>query len=208
MASTDLIFNGLWHLAGETVAATIAGLDCGNFAVAADGSITVPLQSDAGGLLTADYIISQDGIAPGVEQNTSIRIYDGSTHVTVTVPVTIGAPYTSRGQTLRPATEADIKSRTGAALGKVRRGSLLAALLSNTSAVGFGTDFANLDDAQLTTGTGDTAMPQTSMFSGVFRNQTLKDDYGFDTMVAWEISRPWPCTIAAVSVFLDAVDDE
>lgn len=207
MADTDLTFNGFWHLAGETVTAVIAGLDCGDFTVAADGSIVVPLQSDAGGLLTADYIIAQDGVTPGAEQNMQINISNGSTHDVVTVPVVIGKTYTSQGQTLRPATEADVKSRTGAALGKIRRGSMLTALLSNAQGVCFGTDFNHLDPAVLSSGTGDNVMPQNQMFSGVYRNQTLKDDYGFDSMICWELTRPWPCTVNAVSVFLEAQDD-
>lgn len=204
MAASDLIFSGLWHLAGETVGATICGLDCGDFLVTTTGTITVPLQSDADQLLTAAYIISKDGITPDAEQNTRISIASGGVHVTVVVPVTIGFTYISQGQCLRPASAQDIGSREGAALGKTRRQHSASFLLSNAIGLAVGTSFSKLDFPEMVNPDIPVALPQDQMFNGVLWMPAIEDSYTFDSKLAWQVSRPWPCTVEATSSFLAA----
>jgi hypothetical protein len=43
------------------------------------------------------------------------------------------------------------------------------------------------------------------MFSGV-HSDTLKDDYSYDSMMCWRVSRPWPANLAALEGFLQTQD--
>ena len=56
----DVIFYGLYYLAGETISVWLGGVDCGDYVVAANGSITMPLGA-GGGVLTAGYLQSLTG---------------------------------------------------------------------------------------------------------------------------------------------------
>lgn len=203
MADTDLVFNGLWYMAGQEIAVTLCGIDCGDFTVDADGNVTVPLESDADEILTAAYIIAQDGITPGAEQNVNLRIFDGSGHVVVVVPATFGFAYSSQGQLLRPATAQDVHSSQGAGLGLTRRAHQFAMLLYNTLSISVGTDFASLDNIDLVNPDSPDPLPDNELFSGVVWD-TVVDGYSFNSMLAWSIDRPAPCTIAAASLFLAA----
>lgn len=203
MASdTQLTLYGLWHLAGQTVQASIGGLDCGDYVVAADGSITVPFGSDDQGLMTPQYLASLDGYEG--EQATPIKLYVDDTLQTITVPVVIGLGYTSDGQTLRPVNPNDLMLRTHG-LGKLRRAHYYSVLLHNAVEISFGTDFSSLDPALLTTTDGETANPHTSLYSGVYRG-TLTDQSGYDSMLAWRVDRPWPATVCATGTILVAGD--
>ena len=126
-----------------------------------------------------------------------------SVATTVTIPVVIGLGYTTQGQRLRPATAADIKSQIGDALGKNRRTEIAALLLSNTVGLNVGTSFNALEAQVLPGADGETPLPATSMFTGVAR-LNLTDNYSYDSMFCWQVSRPWPCTVCATSSFLHA----
>ncbi len=190
---------GFWYLVDQTVAVQIAGLDCGNYVVSfTDGSIIVPFGSDAGGLMTATYLA---GLPTYVgEQAANISFVLDTITTTVTVPVVVGPVFTTQGQRLRAATAEDTKSPIGAATGKLRRTDIATVLLSNTVGVSVGTNFATLEAMVLPGTDGETAVPATSMFTGVARIN-LTDDYTYDSMFCWEVSRPWPCTVCATSSF-------
>src|SRR6185312_4003026 len=111
MSDVSIAFYGLYHLSGETVSAWVGGLDCGDYVVDSLGAIYVPLASDAGGLLTAAYIVSLDGYTG--ENQVTITFDAGTGAANYTIPVVIGAPYTSQGQAMRPQLEADVKSPEG-----------------------------------------------------------------------------------------------
>ena len=203
---TGLQFYGMWYLAGQTVSAQIAGLDCGDYVVsnASDstyGSIVVPFGSDVGGLMTAAYLATLPAYVG--ESAVTLTYTLNSVATTVTIPVVIGLGYTTQGQRLRPATAADIKSQIGDALGKNRRTEIAALLLSNTIGLNVGTSFNALEAQVLPGADGETPLPATSMFTGVAR-LNLTDNYSYDSMFCWQVSRPWPCTVCATSSFLHA----
>lgn len=203
-----ITFYGLWHLIVEEVTVTILGLDCGEYTVANDGSIQVPYAADAGGLLTPDYLILNTNVLTGVENNVTFSVYNGATTVPVTVPVVIGVNYTTQGQVLRPDLAADLRSPLGPGLGKTRRGHMLAAFVQDAIAIKWGTDFSEtaplgtLTPATFRDANGVTERDEDDPFSGVYWG-TLKDNYGFDSMLAWQVDGPYPCTICSVSIFLD-----
>lgn len=197
---TSLTFYGLWYLAGQNVTVSIAGLDCGDYTVnSTTGAITVPFGSDAGGLMTAAYLPSISPYSNAQAVTFSYLLND--VMVTVTIPVTIGIVYQTKGQRLRAATAEEIKSPVGAALGKVRRTEIASFLLSNTGGLAVGTSFALLDDVLLPDTDGVTPIAATGLFTGVTRIN-LTDGNSYDSMVCWKIGRPWPCTICATSSFV------
>lgn len=180
-----LTINGLWHLNGETVQVYADGLDCGDRGtgstgytdfVVSDGSVFVPYGDSVSagcgrGLFTAAFAATAD--------------------------IVVGFTYNSDGQTVRPISPQDSGARNGPALGKTRRNHRYSALLSNTLGVSFGSTFSTLRAAQLRKANGDLIDPLT-MFSGV-HSDTIDDNYSYDGMLAWRISRPWPANIVAIS---------
>ncbi len=195
-------FYGFWYLAGQTVSAQIAGLDCGDYVVdTTTGSIIVPFGSDIGGLMTGAYLASLPTFVG--EQGVTFSFTLNNVLTTVTVPVVIGLAYTTQGQRLRPATAEDIKSPVGAALGKLRRSEIATVLLSNTIGLSVGTEFTDLQAMVLPGSDGETPLPATEMFTGVVKIN-LTDDHTYDSMFCWEVTRPWPCTVCATSSWLHA----
>lgn len=202
-SDTEIKFYGLSHLTGQTAQACIGGIDCGDYTVDADGAITVPFGADDTGLMTAAYLATLDGFDG--EQATDITYYLNGVLTTVTVSVVIGRGYTSRGQLLRPATQADLHSPTGPALGKMRRSHRAALLFQNTGigSLSIGTDFAGtMYDVSFLDDNTQAAVPASEMFSGVLWTP-LEDGYSFNSMLCWESTRPLPVTICAASVFLE-----
>jgi hypothetical protein len=201
MASdTSITFYGLPHLTGSIVQACVGGLDCGDYTVSEEGSVTVPFGSDAQGLMTPQYLVSLDGYEG--EQATPIRLYVDDEQITIVVPVVVGVGYQSDGQILRPAARGDLARRTDA-IGKVRRAHEFAVLLDNVGAISFGTDFSTIDAAEFKTADGETDLPSTTLYSGVYRG-ILTDEYGYDSMLCWRVDRPWPATVCAAGVYLVA----
>lgn len=176
----------------------------GDYTVDTDGSITVTFGSDDDGVMTASYLASLDGYAG--EQAATCSFYLNDVLTTVTVPVVIGQGYTSEGQTLRPATQNDLQSPSGAGLGKTRRAHWFAALLNNTHGVKFGTDFSNtLVTARLAGADGETLLTALQLYSDVYVS-TLNDDYSQDSMITWYIARPYPVTVCSISAFLHGAE--
>ncbi len=205
---TGLTFYGMNNLVGVTVAAFICGLDCGDYVVAENGSIAVPYQSDPDGLFTAAYVVNLANNPPG-------NIADwgwGQSAVTVeissvsyTIPVAIGAVYTSQGQVVRP--DQMHQGQKGEGLAKQRRVHMFGAKLVNavTSSISFGSDFSTTLSPVFLPGDGRDAYTQVTLFNGVYWN-TLNCNSDFEGMLAWEISRPFPCTIASVNSFMNMED--
>jgi hypothetical protein len=202
---TTLTLYGFWHLEGETVRCSILGIDLGTAVIQANGSGTWTYGSDAGGLLTPAYLRANTNALTGVEQNATFTVVDAVGPVAVTVPVVVGIDYTTQGQLLRPDVAADIHSPLGPGLGKTRRGHMFAVLVQNAVKISFGTDFSSsstLTPATFTTADGFTARAEDSPYTGVYWS-TLKDGYGFESMLCWQVNRPYACTICSASVFLD-----
>lgn len=201
-------FYGMTDIVGSTVTAFLTGLDCGDYLVASDGSITVPFRSDPDGLFTIARIQAQDhsDVASGWGVlATKIDVYVGGATHTYTVPCAIGFSYVSEGQVLRPAAESEIKSPQGSGLGKRRRNHQFAALVTNTVGTSFGTTFTNVTAANFTDAAG-TSLDRSIMFSGVYWD-TVVDDYSFDGMLCWSTTRPYPTTIVSLTGFMQTQEN-
>lgn len=120
------------------------------------------------------------------------------------VPAAIGYGYASQGQILRPIHPQEAGAANGPALGKTRRSHQLAALLQQTQGISFGTDFTKVHTAELKT-KGGTNYALTALYSGV-QWGALEDDYSFDSMVCWQVTRPYPATVCALGPFLHTQD--
>lgn len=203
-AATDLTFTGLSHMANQVVEVMIAGLDCGAFTVSATGTIVVPLSSNpylSGAYLQAVDVGPWDKITYG-DATSSITVQvAGSGIATVYVPVTIGFPYLSFGQKLRPTSESQTKSQAGGATGKLRRVWSYAALLTHSQGVSFGTNPSALTAAPFRFNDG-TAFPNNVLFDGVVYD-TLKDSDSFDGMVCWSIPGPYPFIMMSLTSFVE-----
>lgn len=212
MADTLTIY-GLQSKVGKTVQANIAGLDCGTYTVASDGTISVPYYSDPDRLLTADYLASASTDAPAQGWGPtacSFWVYPSDSTLTkVTVSVSVGIPYQTRGQRVRPDAQDDAKAQQGSALGVTRRAYQFAALIvaGVNDDLAFGTTFDNartvsfkqLDANGAMT---DTPLDHATIFSGVHWS-ALDDAHTFNGQLYWQTSAPQPLVIASVSTFLD-----
>lgn len=176
--------NGLWHLNGYTVMAYIGGLDCGDYVVNS-GSINIPLQGDPKGLLTADFI--------------------NNSFATGGLDMLVGFDFTSQGQLVRPATMQESGARNGPALGKTRRTHIGALLFQDAAGVSIGTDFTKLRPCLFKSSGSSVALTPFQMFSGVFQ-MPIDDNYSYDSMLAWQVSRGQPCTVVAYQGFLQTQD--
>lgn len=200
---TGIRFYGLVHLIGETVQAHICGLDCGDYTVEADGSILVSFESDADGLLTPQYLYDRSDLSSTFyphELSVTVRFVMSDDLVTMKIPAVIGQKYTSEGQGLRPLLPNDLSIRVNG-LGKTRRSHEFAVLLHDTHEIQFGTGTSNLEEAIITGADGETAIPSSDLYSGVYRG-VLTDEYGYDSMVYWRVDRPYPAVVCAVSSYL------
>lgn len=130
-----------------------------------------------------------------------------STISNYTVPAIVGFDYssTTQGQMLRPGTPQDAGAANGPPMGKVRRNHQFAALLRNSQAVSFGTVFGSNMHAAAFTSPGGTPYTVTQLFSGTYWD-TIDDDYGFDGMLAWQSTGPYPLMVVSVSGFINTQD--
>ncbi len=191
----DLQIWGLYHLIGSTVQVAILGLDLGDFVVATDGSVTVSLVDTVSQTASwsAAELIAADGANGGAAVQTSVSIV-------------AGVAYVSQGQRLRAAAAADSKTPTGESLGMTRRADQYAVLFQNTVALRVGTMLTPtpLGNMVMTTfrDAGGTPLADGVAFSGVYQD-SLVNDYSFDSMFCWQIDRPYPCTIVSATSFIE-----
>jgi hypothetical protein len=191
-----LTLHGLWHLNGKTVQVFAGGLDCGD-----RGTASTPLQDFvvADGSVFVPYGDGVDaGCGAGKFTSSFVDSFAGA------MPIVVGFTYDSDGQLVRPLTPADTGARNGPALGKSRRGHRYSMLLNNAKGLSVGTSFDALDPLQFTT-PGGNPLGALDLFNGVF-SDVLQDDYSYDGMVCWRVSRPYPANVIAVSNFLQTQD--
>ena len=124
-------------------------------------------------------------------------------------PTVVGKGYASQGQILRKVDPQEAGSRIGPAFGVTRRTHYWTALLHNTIQMQYGVDFgASLTCMTLKDGqdgnVGNQLMP-TELFEGFVR-YPLKDGYSYDSMLSWQITRPFPATVIAVGGMLETND--
>jgi hypothetical protein len=184
----SLTINGLWHLNGKTVQIFAGGLDLGDRGrgpasftdfVVANGSVTVPygdsISAGPGrGLFTSDF-----AAALPLSQ------------------IVVGFTYNSDGQLVRPVAVADTGARQGPALGELRRIHRFSMLLSNTIGLSFGTSFTNMLPVALE-GPDGTSYTPLQPYSGVAQDSS-QDDYSYDGMMCWRVSRPFPANVVAIA---------
>lgn len=184
---TQCTFNGLWHLNGKTVTVFAGGLDCGDVTVS-NGQAVVTFGDGVGagpgsGLFTQDYVASFGAGA---------------------MPCAIGFTYTSQGQMLRPAVQAESGTNFGPGFAKIRRAHDYGIMLVNSKGVSVGTSFDNLNAAQIRSPGGNDLSPLT-LYTGTHWD-TLNDDYSLDSMLCWQVTRPYPCNVAVLGGFLATQD--
>lgn len=132
----------------------------------------------------------------------------GSTTSTTVVSTgaTMGKVYTSQGQTLRPGLPQDAGAANGPALGKTRRTHMYSALLANavTGSMSIGTTAANVKTINFKS-PGQIPYDHQTFFNGV-QWAPLNDTYSFDSMLLWEITRPYPLTVVSLGAFIETQD--
>lgn len=178
-----LTLNGLWHLNGKTVTAWIAGLDCGDYAVSS-GSVTGPYG---------------DGVSAG----TGAGLFTAAAFAANPTAL-VGFTFTSDGQCVRPNAPAESGARNGPGFGKKRRSMQYAAQLEGAQGLSFGTTFAKLLPALFKQPNG-TAYLINQAFTGIHWD-TLADDYSYDSMLCWRVTRPYPANVVAAGAFLQTMD--
>ena len=177
-------FYGYEYLNDQTVTVYAGGLDCGDYVVA-DGKVVVPFGN---------------GVTGGTGGGKFTEAF-----LTDDVLVIIGYSYTSRGQRLRPMAREDTGTQYGLfALGKTRRAHNYATMLKGSKGLSVGTDFDHLRTCQFSTPGGRRLGPL-EFFSGIWRD-TLDDDFSYDSMLCWQVSRPYPVTMMALGAFLRTQD--
>ena len=210
MATTDVVFSGLYHAVGLTASVSVCGLDCGDYVVSPTGTVTVPINSDPDKNFNGAYLSPLD-VGPfdkttWGDQTTRIDLSNGSGAIqTVYVPVVIGFTYPSYGGVLSAIGEDQTKTPQGPAVGKTRRAHWVGALLRNTQGISFGTDTGTWYPAVLTTDNSNapgSALPKNTLFSGVY-SAPLADAAGFGSFVGWGVNRPYACSVVALNAFLE-----
>ncbi len=218
--STQLQIWGLGHFRfsgmSTTVSVTVLGVDCGDFTVAAGGSVTIALTGGAAvsgnaGVVSLAALVAADALY-SIEQSTPAQVVVAGVTTNINIPIVIGHPYVAQGQRLRPATADDGKSLQGPLLGKRRRSAQFAALVQDAVVVSFGTLLTPtpsgnmISSTMLDGGATGSALAQGVGYTGVFR-QTLVDDSTFDGALCWQVDRPYPFVICAINQFVVASEN-
>lgn len=139
-----------------------------------------------------------------VKNVSAVVPYDCGGGNTVVVPTAIGNTYTSQCQIVRPVAPNEAGTQLGPAVGNTRRSHQFTALLLNTQAISFGTEFANLRPIEFRT-PGGTAYMALELFSGTHEG-TIEDNYSYDSMICWSVTRPFPACVLAIGGFLKGQD--
>ena len=203
ISNTAVTFYGLTYLNGRTVSVFAAGLDCGDYLVE-NGQVSVPLGTlDAISGYTFD--VPQFKILQPLAstfENLSVTVVGSG--VQYLIPAVIGFNYQSQGQLCRPMLPADTGARNGPGFGKKRRTARYAIDTADSLGMQIGTDFDNMLPIPTTTPSGNN-LPYLTMGNGI-RRETLKNDFSFDSMLAWQSTRPFPATVTALGGFISTED--
>src|SRR5579859_303583 len=121
------------------------------------------------------------------------------------VPVAIGYGYPSQGQILRAINPQEAGAANGPALAKTRRSHMFGSLLFETQGIEFGTDFSHMRPALFRDTNDETEIPLTLLYSNVHWD-SLDDTYSFDSMLCWQVTRPYPATVCSLGAFIHSQD--
>lgn len=194
-----LIIGGLGEHRNKRVTAWIGGIDCGEFTVI-NSTITVPYGSDEEGLLTYEYIhnLHTSGTDFG---DLAVTIDSGM----LSIPMVIGYTYSSEGQLLPPVAPERAGAANGPAFAKRQRGHGYGILLKNSQGVEIGTDFEHQIKPCLFRKKNQSAYAKNELFSGVHED-TLSDNYSFQSKLCWRTNRPYPTNVLALGGFIHTQD--
>jgi len=191
-----VILNGLWHLNDKTVQVFAGGLDCGDLGdystspsdfLVTNGSCFVPFG---------------DGVTAGAGRGLFTQTFLASLSLS---QIVVGFTYNSDGQITRRNEPAETGARNGPAFGKKRRVHRYAMLLANTRGLSVGTVFSGVKAALFRQADDVTQIGTLDAFSGVHQD-SCNDDYSYDGMVCWRVSRPFPATVITVAGNLTTQD--
>ncbi len=128
----------------------------------------------------------------------------GNLRTYIRIPSIIGYTFTSRGQILRPDAGNDAGARNGPAFGKTRRLHEFSAYVLRTRGISFGIDFGDSlrpGDVRVEARELEPGELYTGLIDG-----TMDCAYDTEGKLAWEITRPYPATVTAVSGYLHTQD--
>lgn len=192
--SGGIRFHGLHLYDGKTVTVYAAGLDLGDHVVTS-GYVDVLFGSaDPDNILTLRYLTELQGLQQDYGQ-LAVPLDNGSP-----IPALVGFAHTSEGQLLRPLAPDATGSQTGPALGKLRRQQQWAGLFLNTRGLYIGTTFDNVRKV-IFRNDNESSLSPTELFSGAMY-ANLDDAQTLDSMLCWEVTRPFPANIIALGGFI------
>lgn len=146
----------------------------------------------------------------GISSGTINKLYFGVDTDAITTtsvfhaPTSTGYTYTSKGQLLRPDFGEDAGARNGPAFGKKRRIHGVSFGFYRTQNIKVGTDFSKMIQWRLTT-EGNVAVAAPTLYSGISWD-SINDDYGFTSQIAWQQERPYPALIQAIEGYIETQD--
>ena len=203
LTETGVTFYGLSHLNGRRASVFAAGIDCGDYLVT-NGQVTVPLgtlDNISGYTFDIPQFKLLQPIASTFTDMTTTLI---GSNIAYLIPCVIGFNYQTQGQLCRPMLPADTGARNGPGFAKKKRTARYGMNLSASLGVQVGTDFSDMLPVPTVSPTGKN-LPYLSLYSGIKR-ETLKNDFSFDSMLAWQTTRPYPATVTALGGFLTTED--
>jgi hypothetical protein len=136
---------------------------------------------------------------------TGLQLSPVTTTTTYSVPISIGATYTSQGQLLRPDFGPDAGAQNGPAFGKLRRLHKWACSFWKSRGVSIGTDLDGKLYPIVWRTPGKSVISAPTLYSGII-SDTIQSDDGFDAQIAWEVTRPYPVTILAMGGYISSAD--
>ena len=147
--------------------------------------------------------IAQFTLLASIESGGDVRVSQYTVLVSVLrgyrLPIALGHTFTSQVQIARPPVQQESATRTGPSQGKLRRAVYAAPLLVDAQGVSMGVDFLRMRPIAFPSPNTVAALPLTQTFSGVILG-LVDAESNYDNMWCWEITRPYPCTLAAVEV--------
>lgn len=190
---------------GRTVSVFAAGIDCGDYVVV-NGQVSVPIGTvdpETGWVFNEQAFQTLQPLFETFQDLSVPVLYAGKTY---NIPCVIGFNYKSQGQLCRPQMPVDTGAKNGPGFGKKRKSTRYAAQLVNSVGVYAGTNLDKTKQMPLTKiDAGGKKLNYLDTFTGIIR-ETLDDSHSYDSMLAWEIKRPYPATITAIGAFIETTD--
>lgn len=199
---------GLWPHNGNTPTFFLGGLDCGT-ATVTGGAAFIPFGTYGNVTFNLAYIESvATSLGNGSLTAGNAFCYIANSGTAYAFSAVVGYPYTSRGQLMRPVIPQETGAQLGLGFAKIKRQTEYGISLYNavSEQVNIGTTFTSMYPLVLrANGDGTTENTAAQLYTDVFWD-TLSDDYGMDSQLAWQISTPYPLTVTGVGGFIETAD--